>query len=133
MVMVKPSALNAGPDIRFVYALTEHSCCRAQGAINRVPWQSTAFSQRGMLYNMQYYIAWTSSDEQQASMAWINGLYSALAAHIAPNSYVNYVDADLPNWASTYYTGALDRLQAIKAKYDPTNFFRFPQSIPLPD
>ena len=45
-----------------------------QGAVNSVPWKSTAYAQRGMLYNMQYYVAWNSSSLQSSSLAWINGL-----------------------------------------------------------
>ena len=83
------------------------------------------------MFNMQYYIAW-SGNQQNSSLAWINQLQGALSAYIPGNAYINYIDADLPDWASTYYTGALDRLQAVKAKYDPENYFSFPQSIPLP-
>ena len=64
-----------------------------QGAVNSVPWKSTAYAQRGMLYNMQYYVAWNSSSLQSSSLAWINGLqvqlppsplqvsYRAVASH----------------------------------------------------
>ena len=100
--------------------------------MNRVPWASTAFAQRSMLYNIQYYIGWQDSSQEAASLAWIDQLQADLSPCIPPNAYINYVDADLPDWPTTYYTGALARLQAIKAKYDPENYFSFPQSIPLP-
>lgn len=103
-----------------------------QGAMNRVLWRSTAFSQRGMLYNMQYYISWTEQRQEDSALAWINGLQQRLSPLIPNNAYVNYVDADLDDWADGYYTGALQRLQQIKAKYDPENYFSFPQSIPMP-
>jgi len=47
-------------------------------------------------------------------------------------SYVNYIDADLQDYAQSYYKGNLPRLQAIKQQLDPDNFFHFAQSIPLP-
>ena len=103
-----------------------------QGAMNRVLWQSTAFAQRGMLYNMQYYIAWQYPSQETAALAWINQLEADLSAHIPLNAYINYIDADQPDWPSAYYTGALQRLQTIKGIYDPENYFTFPQSIPLP-
>ncbi|WP_230162816.1 BBE domain-containing protein [Peribacillus sp. Bi96] len=34
------------------------------------------------------------------------------------------------NFGPAYYGTNFDRLQRIKAKYDPENVFHFPQSIP---
>ena len=42
--------------------------------MNRVAWRSTAYAQRGMLFNIQYYIAWDSSSQQSSSLAWIDDL-----------------------------------------------------------
>ena len=82
----------------------------------------------------QYYVAWTASDASAgaASLAWINGLQAQLDQHIPPNSYLNYLDANVTGGAQAYYTGSFSRMQAVKAKYDPTNFFNYPASIPLP-
>jgi FAD/FMN-containing dehydrogenase len=45
---------------------------------------------------------------------------------------VNYIDADLQDYARSYYKGNLLRLQVVKEQYDPDNVFQFAQSIPLP-
>ncbi|MDQ2800182.1 MAG: BBE domain-containing protein, partial [Armatimonadota bacterium] len=42
----------------------------------------------------------------------------------------NYCDAAITDWPRAYYGANFARLTQIKAKYDPDNFFRFPQSIP---
>jgi FAD/FMN-containing dehydrogenase len=41
--------------------------------------------------------------------------------------YVNYVETGRP--VSTYYGASLDRLQTIKTKYDPANFFHTPYTL----
>jgi FAD/FMN-containing dehydrogenase len=45
-------------------------------------------------------------------------------------AYVNYIDADLPDWASAYYGTNLPRLQQVKTDYDPDDLFNGPQSVP---
>ena len=100
--------------------------------MNRVPWQSSAFAQRGMLFNMQYYVGWEEASQQTSSVDWINQLQTNLNKYLPLTAYINYIDMDQPDWPETYYTGALQRLQAVKAMYDPEDYFSFPQSIPLP-
>jgi hypothetical protein len=44
--------------------------------------------------------------------------------------YPSFPDPDLENWAGAYYGGNYDRLVRVKARYDPSGFFRFHQSLP---
>jgi len=41
--------------------------------------------------------------------------------------YVNYVEAGRP--VGSYYGASLARLQAVKKKYDPSNFFHAPYTL----
>ena len=41
-------------------------------------------------------------------------------------------DVDLQNWAALYFKDNYARLQAVKARWDPTNQFRHAQSVRLP-
>lgn len=45
----------------------------------------------------------------------------------------NYVDPMLSEaqWQSQYFGSNMNQLIAAKAKWDPRNVFKFPQSIPL--
>lgn len=45
-------------------------------------------------------------------------------------SYVNVPDQNIEKFGKAYYGSNFARLREIKAKYDPDNLFRFPQSIP---
>jgi len=47
-------------------------------------------------------------------------------------SYLNYIDFQLIDWAKMYYSKNLERLQELKAHWDPSAFWKFPMSIPLP-
>ena len=48
-------------------------------------------------------------------------------------AYVNVPNAGMPDWETAYWGRNVDRLRAVKAKYDPTNLFCFEQSIaPVP-
>lgn len=45
--------------------------------------------------------------------------------------YQIFPDPDLVNWADAYYGSNGDRLVQVKRKYDPNDFLRFDQSIPV--
>ena len=103
------------------------------GSINRVGETETAFPHRGnTLFCLQYFLQWTSSSSTNQNVAAVRALYDAMRPFLPGYSYVNYIDADLQDYARSYYKGNLPRLQAVKQKYDPDNFFHFAQSIPLP-
>ena len=105
---------------------------RCQGAINQVPANATAFAQRSLLYNLQYFVSWDKAADEQNSVAWIRQLQQTLTPYMAPQAYVNYIDSELAGWPAAYYGPALGRLQALKQTLDPSNFFQNPQTIPLP-
>jgi FAD/FMN-containing dehydrogenase len=46
-------------------------------------------------------------------------------------SYQNFIDGAERDYLRAYYGANLERLVEIKRKYDPSNLFRIPQSIPL--
>jgi len=45
------------------------------------------------------------------------------------SQYINYCSLEFSNWKHAYYGNNYERLQKIKAKYDPDNLIRHPQSI----
>ncbi|WP_405682967.1 FAD-binding oxidoreductase [Streptomyces sp. NBC_00057] len=60
---------------------------------------------------------------------WAGKVFNAVNPHSNGESYVNYLDRVLPDWADAYYKENLTRLREVKKHYDPNNFFRFAQSI----
>ena len=100
------------------------------GAIADQASDATAFVHRNAFCSAQYSIYYDSGDGS-ASRSWVRETHEAMAPFSNGESYQNYVDADLDDWAPAYYGSNLARLQSVKRAVDPDNVFTFPQSIPL--
>jgi hypothetical protein len=120
------------------------------GHINKVAGDATAFAHRDSVMLVQYLAYWNDASDDARQVAWVRKLYGSSFANTGgvpvPNAvtdgcYVNYADTDLSDptlntsgvsWQQLYYKGTYPRLQQVKARWDPTNFFRHAQSIRLP-
>jgi FAD/FMN-containing dehydrogenase len=113
-----PSPMNA--------VLIEH----AGGAVARVGRNDTAFDLRDAPYNLAMIARWADPAEADANIAWTRELWDATAAD-ARGVYVNYlgVGDSEERVRAAYGPEKYARLAALKAKYDPDNFFRFNQNI----
>ncbi|MHB8296842.1 MAG: FAD-binding oxidoreductase [Acidimicrobiales bacterium] len=105
------------------------------GAINRVPPAATAFVHRDSLASIQYSAYWSRNATAPviaANRAWLESTWLAMRPYVNGQAYQNYIDPALPGWQDAYYGSNLGRLEQVKARYDPTDVFRFAQSVPLP-
>jgi FAD/FMN-containing dehydrogenase len=102
------------------------------GAVGAVPADATAFVHRSALFNISIIAQWVGDDETEANLRWTNDLQTALAPYLSGEVYQNYADEELDDWPTAYYGANYARLQQVKQRYDPTDFFRHPQSIRLP-
>ena len=103
------------------------------GAIDDTAPEATAFAHRRALYLTQYQARWAPGADPSAvaaNIAWTREMFASVARYRSGASYVNYADPDLADWPRAYYGANLERLRQIKARIDPDNVFRFPQSIP---
>jgi FAD/FMN-containing dehydrogenase len=73
-----------------------------RGAIARVDPGATAFVHRRALFDLQYQAYWWDDAAEPASIAWVRDLRAAMAPYTT-GAYVNYIDADLPDWEIAYY------------------------------
>jgi FAD/FMN-containing dehydrogenase len=102
------------------------------GAVNRVSPATTAFVHRDALFLAQYYTSWIWPGTPTGvanQYRWLRSYYKSLHPHANGQAYQNYIDPELTNWQQAYYGANYPRLTQVKAKYDPANMFRFPQSI----
>jgi FAD/FMN-containing dehydrogenase len=70
----------------------------------------------------------TDDSLTEKCLAWIAEFGQALAPYVN-GAYVNVPNAGMPDWETAYWGAGVDRLRAVKAKYDPTNVFSFEQSV----
>lgn len=99
------------------------------GAPMRRAEDETAFMGRGTSYMMNVHARWESPQDDGRAMAWARDVYRATVPFAAPGAYVNFMTRDEGARVPAAYGPHYDRLTAIKAKFDPTNFFRINQNI----
>lgn len=102
-----------------------------QGAVTRVAPEDTAFVQRHAGYNLAVVGQWADPGDSEANIAWTRKTYQAMEPHMAQRVYVNYLGDDDPaSRVRAAYGPNFERLQQIKARYDPENLFHLNQNIP---
>ena len=106
--------------------LVEH----VHGAAARIGISDTAFPHRTEGYNFLVLSQWTNTADTDACIAWARETYAEMQPFVASGRYVNYLDDDEAGDAvPTAYGANYRRLQELKTKYDPQNFFRMNQNI----
>lgn len=100
------------------------------GAVARINVGDTAFPHRREGYNFLVLSQWRQPADTSACIAWARETYERMQPFFAAARYVNYLDDDETGEAvAAAYGPNYRRLQQIKAKYDPKNFFRMNQNI----
>ncbi|KAD4386137.1 hypothetical protein R6Q59_009375 [Mikania micrantha] len=122
------------------------------GMMARIPESSIPFPHRnGTLFKIQYVNSWMSPEKQVMNkhVDWIRKLHNYMTPYVSMfprQAYVNYRDLDLgmndkngddtsflkaSSWGTKYFKDNFNRLVKIKTEFDPDNFFKHEQSIPV--
>ncbi len=100
------------------------------GAVTRVGVTDTAFPHRAPGYNLLVLSEWMDPKDNNACTAWARDSYKAMQPFMGSGRYVNYLgDDELGDPVAAAYGPNHRRLQQLKAKYDPQNFFHVNQNI----
>jgi FAD/FMN-containing dehydrogenase len=104
------------------------------GAYNRVRPDATAFVHRAERFQIKHAAVVdppASTNAEAAAHRWVTRSWRSVHPWGSGRVFQNFADPDLEGWAEAYYGTNYDRLVRIKARYDPTNVFRFGQSLPV--
>jgi FAD/FMN-containing dehydrogenase len=104
------------------------------GAYNRTRSDVTAFAHRDPLFWVKHAAAvgvHAPAAERGAAHGWVTGSWGSVHPWATGGVFPNFPDPDLEDWGHAYHGTNYDRLLEVKARYDPGNVFRFPQSLPV--
>src|SRR5262249_11998184 len=100
------------------------------GSATRVAATDTAVPHRAVGYNFLVLGEWMDRADNDRCIAWVRETYKEMQPFFASARYVNYLgDDEVGEPVAAAYGPNYQRLQKIKAKYDPKNLFRMNQNI----
>lgn len=96
------------------------------GALNRIPDGKTAFAQRRWPFMAGIEANWENPAESDANIAWARDIYDEVLKRNDTGIYLNFpgFEGDTDHILEKTFGPNYQRLKALKAKYDPNNFFR---------
>lgn len=103
------------------------------GAVSTLASDATAYAHRAARLVSSCEVEWGDADSTTtvaANLAWVNQFHQAMEPFTSGQCYQNFIDDDQADYLRAYYANNLERLVAVKARYDPNNVFHYPQSIP---
>ncbi len=100
------------------------------GAVSKVSERETAYGHRHVPFVFNINARWADPRDGERHIAWTRRFWQAMRPYSAGGVYVNFLgDEGAERIRSAYGEEKYARLRALKAKYDPTNFFRLNQNI----
>jgi FAD/FMN-containing dehydrogenase len=99
------------------------------GKVNRVDEADTAFSYRDAVWSQVIVGVDPDPAKREQITDWAKRYHEALHPFSAGGAYLNFMMEEGDDRIRAAYRGNYKRLAAIKAKYDPANFFRVNQNI----
>ncbi len=99
------------------------------GATTRVAPDATAYPHRDAEFVANVHARWETAPEDAACITWAKDFYEAARPFATGGVYVNFLSEDEDDRVASAFGGNLERLERIKATYDPDNRFRVNQNI----
>jgi len=90
----------------------------------------TAITGRSSPFNLHLNGMWEGDAADDENIAWVKGVTAALGSHVVPGISMNFVtEADDASKVESWGAAKVERLRALKDRYDPSNLFRLNQNI----
>jgi FAD/FMN-containing dehydrogenase len=100
------------------------------GAVSRVDANATAVGEREIGFDINIAAAWPPSDPNgDRHKSWVRNGWEALRPH-SVGVYANFLSDEGASGVEAAYGDRMNRLTALKDRYDPTNVFRLNANIP---
>jgi FAD/FMN-containing dehydrogenase len=100
------------------------------GAMSRIPANATAFPYRDGQFVLNVIGMWPDPAENQEQIQWVRDSWQALTPFATGGAYLNFMGEEGADRVRAAYGANYDRLEEVKRRYDPDNFFRLNQNIP---
>jgi FAD/FMN-containing dehydrogenase len=107
-----------------------------EGAFGRVPEDATPFPNRSARYWLNVYGFWSDAADDAARIAFVRGFAADMEPFSSGGTYVNFLGREeggrdaRAEALRVYGPSKLERLVALKRRYDPDDLFRFNHNIP---
>ena len=99
------------------------------GAIAEIDPDETAFPHRDANYSFHILCGWMDAGQDQEMQAWTDAFYEAMEPHARGGVYVNLLNEDEADRVPAAYGENHERLQRVKADWDPDNVFSLSHTI----
>ncbi len=106
------------------------------GAFGRVADDATPFPSRSARFWLNIYGFWRDPADDAHHSAWVRACAAAMEAHASGGVYLNFLGRETGEGGArgaalaVYGPRKLERLVALKRRYDPDNLFRLNHNIP---
>ena len=104
------------------------------GAYARVPARATAFVHRDARTLLKHSVVTglgAGAEQHETARRWLERSYAIVHPHGTGGAYQNFAEPGREDWARAYYGDNLERLTAIRERYDPGDLLRSSQSVPV--
>lgn len=102
---------------------TELFFAQMGGATNRVANDATAYPHRDVNFVMNVHTRWENKSDDELCINWAREFFTATKRFATGGTYVNFISEGDDNLEGAYSEN-IEKLTAIKAKYDPKNILR---------
>lgn len=98
------------------------------GKVKEIEKNDTAFYYRDAKFIVGFQSVWEDNKYKESNKKWFLPRYNRISK-LTKGAFVNFPLHELKSFEEEYFGDNYRRLKKVKDKYDPNNFFTFPQGI----